>query len=289
MAPLEASGENAEQIRYWNETAGPKWVEFQALVDAQIAHLGEHAMDRAGLAPGERVIDVGCGCGETTLALARRVAPAGQVLGVDLSAPMLARAAERARAAGLGDVIRFENADAQTHRLPAGAFDVAYSRFGVMFFADPAAAFANLRTTLRPGGRLAFVCWQTLVQNRWLSTPLAAAAPHLTLPPPPAPGAPGPFSLADPDRVRSILGRAGFADVALEPVCEPLTIGGGGDVEATVRFLLEGVGPTSAALRDADPAVRERVGVAVREAIAPYVTPTGVRMDSAAWIVTARG
>src|SRR6266852_2919404 len=209
MAEPEA---NAEQIRYWNEAAGPKWVAFQKVIDAQIAPLGERAMDRAGIAPGERVIDVGCGCGDTTIALARRVGPTGLVLGVDISAPMLERAAETARAAVAANV-RFENADAQTHRLSPGAFDVVYSRFGVMFFADPVAAFVKLRAAL--------------------------------------------------------------------------TLGGGGTVEQAVRFLTEGVGPVSGVLREADPALRPTVAAAVRAAIAPFHTPEGVRMGSAAWIVTA--
>src|SRR2546425_11062457 len=224
MAEPEA---NAEQIRYWNEAAGPKWVVFQKVIDAQIAPLGERAMDRAGIAPGERVIDVGCGCGGTTIALGGRVGPAGLVFGIDISAPMLERAAETARAAGLTNV-RFENADAQTHRLSPGAFDIVYSRFGVMFFADPVAAFANLRAALRSGGRLAFVCWQALRQNPWLFLPLQAAAQHLTLPPPPAPHPPGPFAFADPERAPGILARAGVDDIVLDERPATLTLGAGG-------------------------------------------------------------
>src|SRR2546427_6919777 len=224
---MSAPEANAGQVPYWNEAAGPKWVAFQKIIDAQIAPLGERAMDRAGIAPGERVIDVGCGCGDTTIALARRVGPAGLVLGIDISAPMLERAAETARAEALANV-RFENADAQTHRLPASAFDVVYSRFGVMFFADPVAAFANLRAALRPGGRLAFVCWQALPENPWLFVPLRAAAQHLTLPPPPAPDAPGPFAFAAPNRVRGILPRAGFAETVPEDLRTTLTLGAAG-------------------------------------------------------------
>src|SRR5438309_1620679 len=202
--PMSAPEANAEQIRYWNEAAGPKWVSFQKVIDAQIAPLGERAMDRASIAPGERVIDVGCGCGDTTITLARRVGPAGLVLGIDISAPMLERAAETARAAGLANV-RFENADAQTHRLSPGAFDVVYSRFGVMFFADPVAAFTNLRAALRPGGRLAFVCWRSLAENPLFTAPMAAAAKHLPPLPPPHPNAPDPFAFADRARVAQIL------------------------------------------------------------------------------------
>jgi SAM-dependent methyltransferase len=278
---------NAEQIRYWNET-GPKWVSFQQPVDAQLRPLGRQTMERAGIAAGERVIDVGCGCGGTTIELGERVGPAGLVLGVDISAPMLERAAATARAAGLANV-RFENADAQIHRLSPGAFDVVYSRFGIMFFTDPVAAFANLRAALRTGGRLAFVCWQAALENPWLLVPLQAAAQHLTLPPPPAPDAPGPFAFADPERVRGILARAGFDRIALEDVRMPLMLGGGGALDEAVRILTEGIGPVSGALREADPALRPAVAAAVRAAIAPFHTPEGVRMGSAAWIVTAYG
>src|SRR2546428_1753596 len=283
---MPAPDANAEQIRYWNEAAGPKWVAFQKVIAAQISPLGEQAMDRAGIAPGERVIDVGCGCGDTTIALGRRVGPAGRVLGVDVSAPMLERAAETARAAGVANV-RFENADAQTHRFPPAAFDVVYSRFGVMFFIDPVAAFTNLRAALRPGGRLAFVCWQMLRQNPWLLLPLQAAAQHLTLPPPPLSDAPGPFAFADPERVRGILARAGFGGIVLDELRATLALGGGGALDQAVRFLTEGVGPVSGILREADPALRPTVAAAVRAAIAPFHTPEGVRLGSAAWIVTA--
>jgi SAM-dependent methyltransferase len=241
-------------------------------------------MERARIVPGERVLDVGCGCGATSRALAALVGPTGSVHGVDISAPLRARATALAREAGLANV-RFTNADAQTHSFEPGSVDVVFSRFGVMFFADPPAAFRNLRGALRRGGRVAFVCWQALGENPWLMVPLGAAAQHLTLTPP-APGAPGPFAFADPDRVRGILEQAGLGRVEHESLRTTLTVGGGGLDEA-VRFLLEGVGPTSAALREADPAVRPRVYAAVREAMAPFVTPEGVRMPAAAWIVTA--
>ena len=280
------TGPNAEQIRFWNEIAGPKWVRFQKMLDDHIGPIGHHAMDRAAVAPGERVLDVGCGCGTTTRELGRRVGPRGDVVGIDISEPMLARAREVARETGAENV-RFERTDAQTHRFPAGAFDLAWSRFGVMFFTDPAAAFANLRTALVPRGRLAFVCWQSLPQNAWLFVPLRAAAQHLTLPPP-APDVPGPFSFADPDRVRDVLARGGFVDVDIEPLDGTLALGGGASLDEVVGFLMEGVGPTSAALREADPAVRPRVADAIRAALAPFATRAGIQLGFAAWIVRAR-
>ena len=282
---MTTAAPNAEQEKYWNETAGPTWVRLNDVLDRMIAPIGRLAMDRARLVAGERVLDVGCGCGNTTVELARRVAPGGSVTGVDVSAPMLALARERA--AGV-DGVRFEQGDAQVHPFPPSAFDVVFSRFGIMFFVDPTAAFANLRGALRSGGRVAFVCWQPLPVNDWMRVPVMAAVQVIPLPPPPAPDAPGPFSFGDPDRVRGILGRAGFVEIDVAPHEGTLTLPGGGDVDATVDFVLQ-MGPAAAALREAnDPDVRPRVAHAVREALLPYVTPDGLRMPYACWLVSAR-
>jgi len=291
MTSPAAAAPNAEQDVYWNDQAGPKWVALQDRIDAQIRPLGELIMDRAGLTAGERVLDVGCGCGDTTLALARRVAPGGRVLGLDISIPMLARAGQRLadeRAAAVAGQVSFQRADAQTWAFDVGAFDVLFSRFGVMFFDDPRAAFTNLHGALRRGGRLAFVCWQGVADNPWMLVPMAAALQHLPPPPLAEPGAPGPFAFADPEHVRAILGAAGFTAVGLEPVRMTLTVGGGRDLDQSVDFLLQ-MGPTARALRDApDPSVVPRVAAAVREVLLPYATPEGVQMDSASWLVTAR-
>ncbi len=292
MTSPAAAAPNADQDLYWNEQAGPKWVVLQEHIDAQIRPLGELIMARAGCTAGERVLDVGCGCGDTTLDLARRVAPGGRVLGLDISAPMLAHAGQRLEAeerrAAVGGEVSFQRADAQTWAFDAGAFDVLFSRFGVMFFADPRAAFTNLHRALRSGGRLAFVCWQGVADNPWMLVPMAAALQLLPPPPLPVAGAPGPFAFADPEHVRGSLGAAGFTAVALEPVRMTLTVGGGSDLDQSVDFLLQ-MGPTARALRDApDPSVVPRVAAAVREALLPYATPQGVQMDSASWLVTAR-
>jgi SAM-dependent methyltransferase len=283
---MEAAGPSAEQITYWNDTAGPKWVALEEMLDTQIRPLGEAVMDRLGIGPGECVLDLGCGTGEASLELARRVGPSGQVLGVDISAPMLARARERARAAGRGHVA-FVEADAQTHRFEPATMDVCFSRFGVMFFADPVAAFANLSIALRPGGRLGFVCWQALPDNPWVAVPLMAAARHVTLPVPASPDAPGPFAFADAARVRDILARAGLGGVEIADHRATLTVGGSGGLDQAVDFLLQ-IGPSGAALRGADPALRTTVAAAMRDALASYHTPQGVRLAGAAWIVTAR-
>lgn len=276
---------NAEQVTYWNETSGPKWVARVEQLDAQLAALGELVFDRLDPQPGERLLDIGCGCGQTALQLAERVGPSGRVLGVDVSAPMLDRAIERARAAGVRQV-DFVEADAQTHTFEPD-FDAISSRFGVMFFADPVAAFANLRQALKPGGRLAFVCWREIGMNPWMRIPLMALAGHVPLPEPPAQGAPGPFSFADAERVRGILEGAGFHDVEIGPVEIGLQVGGGGGVEAAVDFLLS-IGPAAALLREADASTRQAAAEAVGEAIRPFLEGRDVVMDGAVWVVTAR-
>lgn len=289
--PLPATGPNAEQIDFWNRTAGARWVAMQAAIDATLAPLGLAAMERARVRSGERALDVGCGCGHTSLQLGERVGAGGRVLGVDLSAAMLERARLRAREAGTSHV-RFEIADAQ-HRRFETRFDLVYSRLGVMFFADPTAAFANLGRALRPDGRIAFVCWQPLARNPWLGVPLAAAARHLPLPEPPAPGAPGPFSLSDPVRLCDLLHDAGYARIAVEPLEGRLLLGGGESLDTSVDFALR-VGPTARALLQASesqPDLGAPVTRAVREALAPHFVETpdrvGVELDYAAWIVTA--
>jgi len=279
-------GPNAEQVRYWNDIAGPKWAFLQDVIDRQIHPLGHLVMDRADLRVGQHVLDVGCGCGTTTLEIAKRVGPSGRVTGIDISVPMLERAVRAARAAGVANAC-FENADAQTYALPVEAFDILYSRFGVMFFTDPVAAFTNLCKALVPTGRLMFVCWRAAHENPWMMVPLMAAAQHIPLPAPPAPDAPGPFAFADADRIRAILFEAGFTDVEIEKIDLKLLVGGGGDVDQAVDFLLQ-MGPAAAALREAGGEARPAVARAVSEAIRPYTTNEGVCMDAAAWLVSAR-
>jgi len=286
MLHIDAVGPNAEQITYWNQVSGPKWVALHEMIDAQITPLGHLTMERAGVTHDERVLDIGCGCGSTTLEIARRVSPSGHVVGVDISTVMLARAQSAAEVAGIHNV-RFENADAQTYPFPSAAFDLLFSRFGVMFFSDPQVAFHNLRQALTPGGRLAFVCWRPLQDNPWMFVPLMAAAQHVALPPPPAPHAPGPFAFADGDYVRRFLEAAGFVDIAFVDVDHDLSIAGNAGPRAAAEFMME-MGPTASALREAGPAVRPQVLAAIRGALEPYATPDGVRMPSAARIVLAR-
>lgn len=271
---------NVQQAAYWNEQAGPTWAAMQSPMDRQLEPLGRRVMAALALRPGERVLDVGCGAGATTLALADAVAPEGSVLGVDISTPLLDVA--RARSAGHAGVA-FLEADAQTHPLETAGFDVVFSRFGVMFFSDPPRAFANLRRALGPGGRLGFVCWRAPAENPAFTLPMASVQ-HLFPPPqPPQPGAPGPFAFADPERVRGILDSAGFADVAVTPHDEKI---GAGDLDAALEVALK-IGVLGGALRE-HPEKREAVIDAVRAALAAHDGPDGVKLDSATWIVTAR-
>jgi SAM-dependent methyltransferase len=281
-----APSPNAEQIEHWNRVEARHWVTAEDRYDRMLRPFGIRAIDPLDLGPGERVLDIGCGCGDTTLEVAARVGAGGHVLGVDLSAPMLSRARERATERGLTHV-HFEQADAQVHPFAPGSFDAAVSRFGVMFFDDPTAAFANIRAALRPGGRLGFVCWQELARNEWMVVPGAAVAAHVPLPDLGELGAPGQFAFADPDRVRGLLERAGFEEIGVTAVEEPLTIGGYGTVDEAVEFL-KGTNTGQTLLADADPDVVAAALADVRSALAPYEGTDGVRLGAGVWLVKAR-
>ena len=228
------------------------------------------------------MLDVGCGCGQTTFELAARVGVAGHVTGVDISAPMLAVAKTRSVPT---DAARpeFLQLDAQTADLGHGVYDAIFSRFGVMFFSDPIEAFANLRRALKPDGRLAFVCWRPFQENLWMRAPMEAALPFLTPPMPTDPLAPGPFAFASADRVRSILSEAGFAEVTLHAFNTSI---GGSSLDQTVDLAFR-VGPLGAALRQ-EPELAPTVAAAVRAAVSVYETPSGVLMPAAVWIVRAQ-
>ena len=277
---LEASS-NAAQIEYWNAAAGETWARFQEALDRQIEPLGLAAMDVLSPRAGEHIIDIGCGCGQTSLDLAARVGHTGSVMGVDISKPMLEVAVRRPRPAS--DLhVAFRQLDAQTGDLGHGIFDAAFSRFGVMFFSDPVAAFTNIRGSLKPSGRLAFVCWRPLRENLWMQAPLQAALPFIPPIAPPEPTAPGPFAFADASRLRTILAEAGFGNVSINRFDAEI---GGADVEQTLDLALR-VGPLGAVLREY-PELAANVADAVRDVLSKYVTPNGVQMPAAVWIVLA--
>lgn len=275
---------NDAQRDYWAGDAGRAWVEHQERMDAGLAPVSTLLLAAAAPQPGERVLDIGCGAGETSLALADAVGPGGHVTGADISPLLLSRARERA--AGRTNVA-FVEADAQTHAF-AGDADLLFSRFGVMFFADPAAAFRNLATALRPGGRLCFACWRPVAENPWTTVPMQALRPLLPAPAaPPDPLAPGPFAFADPVRVTGILAQAGFAAIAATPRDFPMMMGRGEDPLAdAVRFLRK-LGPAAAALREAGPEASEAAKPLLAAALAPHVADGRVSLPGAIWIVTA--
>ena len=278
---------NVEMIEFWNGEGGKKWVRFQDMLDASLLPFGHRAIKAAEVKTGERVIDVGCGCGDASLELARRVGSEGSVLGVDVSEPILEQAKSR-MAAQAATGITFERGDAQIHRFDTARFDLVFSRFGVMFFENPTAAFSNLQSALKPGGRLAFVCWQPAGENSWVSLPVGVAAGHVPHPTPPGPDEPGPFAFGEPERVRNILAAAGFINSEIENFDTPFTIGNSGGVDEAVEFFMQ-IGPTARMIAeaDADDATRSRIAGDLRSALKPYDTGQGLEMDAKTWIVTA--
>jgi SAM-dependent methyltransferase len=282
------SPDNEAQQRYWSEPGGRAWTRLQQGMDIQLGPFGVAAIDALAPARGERVLDVGCGCGETTLQVAARVGAEGFATGVDISAPMLARA--RARAAQSKVVnAQFLEADAQV--APAtdvGApFDAVVSRFGVMFFSDPVAAFANIRSWVAPEGRLAFVCWQAPEANPWMSNLAREVAAGLPWQPPLDPGAPGPLAFADPARTEDILRSSGWNDVSVTPCVRTMQLFGTDDFESAVDASLE-IGATARLLADATADQRSQARSVAERVLRSVWSDGGALMDGSAWLVTAK-
>ncbi len=272
---------NRAQVDYWNAAAGKTWARFQQQLDRQIEPLGLEAMRLLAPASGERILDVGCGCGQTSLQLAERVGATGRVVGVDVSSPMLDVALRRTRGYAASR-LEFRQADAEMADLGSEFFDAVYSRFGVMFFGDPLAAFLNIRRSLKRGGRLGFVCWRPLQDNEWMLIPLQAALPFLPPMTPSDPTAPGPFAFADANRVRAILLEAGFRGVSTHAHDASV---GAGDLDESLELCLR-VGPLGAALRE-HPDRKASLSGAVRQALAMHLSARGVQMKAAVWLVVA--
>ncbi|MEU8681766.1 methyltransferase domain-containing protein [Streptomyces sp. NPDC048611] len=270
---------NTAQSEAWNGDVGEYWVRRRAHQERRYRRLTPRLMAAAGIRADSRVLDIGCGSGGTALEAARAAA-AGTVLGVDLSGPMLAEARRQAAAAGLPQAA-FAQGDAQVHPFGEAAFDVVISRYGMMFFADPEEALRNIARALRPGGRLAFLCWRDLALNAYLTVPFEALAPYV---PPPDFGAPGPFSLADPGRIRALLDGAGFGGVSVEAVDEPMWMGT--DEDDAVASLTA-MPLTRSLLDEAGEEARGRALAALRETLAAHRGPDGVTLGCASWLVTA--
>ncbi len=275
---------NADQIAFWNGPAGQHWTDRQPAQDVLLAPVSQALIDRAAPAAGERILDVGCGCGSTSIALAERVAPTGFVLGVDISSPMLSRARQ---IAPKNLPLDFVLADATVYPFDPASFDLLVSRFGVMFFAEPAVSFANMRKALRPSGRLAFACWREPRENPWMMVPLQAVYQHVPRMPQLGPEDPGPFSFASEERVNRILREAGFSAIAMEPHNLSLDIAIGRGLDAAVQTALE-IGPASRALEGHPEEVRTAATNSIREALKPLLKGEAVPLPAAIWIVTAR-
>jgi SAM-dependent methyltransferase len=277
---------NAEQAVFWNALPGQNWVAFQPQLDAQLSEVTGHLLAACAPRPGEHVLDVGCGAGGSTFALAEAVGPSGSVLGIDLSEPLLAHAEARRRELGLTQV-RFERADAEDHALPEATCDLVASRFGVMFFADPVAAFRNLARALRPDGRLVFVAWAGPEHNPWFTIPQRVAVARLGPVEPVPPEAPGPMAFRDAARVTDLLAAAGFHD----PVADAIDLGlpNPGGLDAMMD-LVGSIGALPRVLREKGGTAEDRVAILaeVRAELAAFASPDGIRLPARVIIYAAR-
>ena len=262
---------------------GEFWVRQQDRLDRTLAPVLRPLLAFAAPRSGSTVIDVGCGCGATTMELARAVGPSGRVIGLDISQPMLELAKARLSEFENATCMLGDAADLPLHGLNA---ELIVSRFGVMFFGDPVAAFTNLRTGLAPGGRLCFACWRPVNENPWLQIPLHAAYEHVPRLPKPEPEEPGPFAFADTARVTRILTSAGFTAPAFTPLDLQLDIASGGTLEDAVMQSSQ-MGPTKRALADQPEEIRAAALEAIRRALTPYASSSGVTLPAAVWLVAA--
>ena len=274
---------NTQQIEFWNGPGGERFARNQDTIDRSLAKITEAVVRLAAPQTDERVLDIGCGCGTTTFWLRELVGAQGAAAGVDISVPMLNVA--RAKAGASNADVAFIEDDAATHDFQP-VFDLVFSRFGVMFFCDPVAALANIRTALTPKGRLVFVCWRSLLENAWAFAPLAAAKPFLPPLDPPDPLAPGPFAFADGKRVRGILADAGFKDIQIERLDTTMAMGASIQ-DASVEAL--NIGPAARAVAEFNEAAREEVRVAIADALTKFKTLQGITPPAACWLVRATG
>ncbi|HEX6137530.1 MAG TPA: class I SAM-dependent methyltransferase [Casimicrobiaceae bacterium] len=278
---------NDEFTAFWNDVLAAKFERFRNILLDGLSYHSAVPLAKLALPAGARAVDVGCGWGDTALELARKVGPSGKVVGLDCCDPFLDKGRHDAEAEGLANV-RFVAADVQTYRFDP-EFDFAFSRFGMMFFANPVAAMRNVRSALRPGGTLMFITWRALADNPWAATAKQVVSQFL---PPPGDDAqtcgPGPFSMANPDTVTAQLHAAGFADVSFERIDGPVMIGR--DVDQAVEFQLA-LGPAGEIVREAGALAQEQRGeidAALRRELARYAGSNGVTMNSSSWTIRAR-
>jgi len=269
----------ADQAAFWNGPGGKMWLAAYDRIQRGIAGFGDATLEAAAAKPGEKAIDVGCGTGMTTGRLAAAVGPQGHVLGVDIAEALV----EAARAQKLANAT-FAVGDATTYAFEAGSADLVFSRFGVMFFGDPVAAFKNLRRALKPSGRLVFVCWRTPQENPWGLVPMRAALPHLPPFERPGPEDPGQYAFGDRTRVERILKESGFGAPTFRPLDQPNLLGR--DIPDVIENLGK-FGPLARLFAEATPEQVAKAKTAVAEALAPHATPDGVRLAAACWLVSA--
>jgi ubiquinone/menaquinone biosynthesis C-methylase UbiE len=279
---MAAPTTNARGAGYWNGAVGHNWVALQSLIGDVFTSVTKLSFDAAAARPGDRVVDIGCGTGDTLLEFAGVVGPSGAVLGVDISVPMLGFAEHRVKESGYTN-ISFARADATTYAFEPHSADLVYSRFGVMFFDDPVKAFANIRGGMKASGRLVFVCFRTMPESSWYQVPLEAARPHLPPQPPADPMAPGMFTFASEPRVRSILASAGFHDIQVKAADVPMH---GKDVEHAMTFATQ-VGPVSALLAAGSEEQRKIATDAVQKALAASLGADGRGLGVGLWLVSA--
>ncbi len=269
---------NTQQADYWSSEAAPKWISHQAAIDASLAPVAARVLERAGIEAGHRVLDIGCGAGATLLSTAPLVGDDGHVDGADISAPLLERSRERLTAAGITNFGLFV-ADAQSHKFEHGCYDRVVSRFGVMFFADPVAAFANIRTALKPGGVLSVVAWAALNDNPWFSVPRAAAIARLGPVEPADPTAPGPLAFQDSARVVGILRDAGFEQIQAD--AEDIALTPNGSVEDVAALACK-LGPAQRIIAEHEgtPADEAAIQEEITRVLAPHATSGGVTVPA---------
>jgi len=284
MVDSQAMADNSQQIADWNGIQGERWVKLQKETGRMVVPFGDVALKAAAPQPGERVIDIGCGCGDTSIEIARLVGKAGTVLGVDVSRPMLDVARSLSVSADHAQP-EFREADASEAALPAN-IDLLFSRFGVMFFSQPARAFGHMRQSLKAGGRCTFVCWRTPRDNPWVMAPLSAARAAMGITPaPPDPDAPGPFAFADESRVRAILADAGFGAIDLQRFDAAIPLGA--TPHAAADFVTQ-IGPVSRLVREVGAAHLPVILDAVERALTPLAARDGqVSLNGSSWIVSA--
>jgi SAM-dependent methyltransferase len=274
---------NTDMHAFWNGQGGHTWVARQAHTDITLTSVTEAMLAFAAPRSGERVLDVGCGCGAPTLEFARAVGPSGRVAALDVSGPMLAEGEARAKAAGIAN-IDWRQADPATATLDG--FDLLTSAFGTMFFGDPVGAFANMRRAAKPGARMAIVCWRRLAENPWMEVPMSAVSRHLPPRPKPAPHAPGMFAFADPERVSQVLTAAGWALPRLEELDLDLDIAAGRGLEEAVVQSTQ-IGAVNSWLRNQPAEVVAAAVASIREALAPHQDGASVRLPGAMWLISS--